>query len=282
MPTALSLTQPIVYRTQPFGANANPLYAGDGLKGHTAEDWAFTHGADVLVPADDAYCYAVRNKDNVDPMKYRAAYFLVPGWNGYSDWSEVSLGHADKILVTPGKTYKRGAKAITAGNTGDVYAGRRYVTKAEKLKGSIAGTHLHGPQVRPVKRMKNRKSSETYLTDANGYFRKDGYYFEVVNYKNGYNGCIDPAQFYPGAKFVFNRDLTIGSTGTDVRELQKLLNRHGFIVASSGNGAPGKESDYFGALTQNALKAFQKVHSITPVAGYFGPKTRRYIASMGL
>ncbi|OGZ06823.1 MAG: hypothetical protein A3C93_05005 [Candidatus Lloydbacteria bacterium RIFCSPHIGHO2_02_FULL_54_17] len=75
----------------------------------------------------------------------------------------------------------------------------------------------------------------------------------------------------------FTRDLTLGSTGVDVRALQVWLNTHGHIVAGSGAGSLGNESNYFGKLTQAAVAKFQTARGITPVAGYFGPKTRAAI-----
>ncbi|MDB5260568.1 MAG: baaA1 [Candidatus Nomurabacteria bacterium] len=69
--------------------------------------------------------------------------------------------------------------------------------------------------------------------------------------------------------FNFKRPLSLGAKGEDVRSLQIYLNMHGYQVASSGNGAPGKESDYFGIKTQLALKKFQKANGIT-ATGYLG------------
>src|SRR3990167_5945480 len=152
----LTLTPPAPFskRTQPFNANANPLYSGKGLKGHTAEDWDLGWDKPVKVLSPKAYCYSVMNKDNADPMKYRAVFTLVQGYNGLSDWAEISYGHANKILAVPGETYYEGETLMTVGNAGTVYAGGRLVTKEEKLAGSRAGHHLHGPQVRPVRRVK--------------------------------------------------------------------------------------------------------------------------------
>jgi len=58
--------------------------------------------------------------------------------------------------------------------------------------------------------------------------------------------------------FIFTRTLTIGSTGTDVFNLQRALNSLGYIIANSGPGSSGNETFYFGQLTAEALKMFQK------------------------
>ena len=72
---------------------------------------------------------------------------------------------------------------------------------------------------------------------------------------------------------LFTRNLYLGSTGSDVKALQKFLNLHGFIIAKSGVGSLGKENTSFGLATQKALKAYQKHYGITP-NGSFGPATR--------
>jgi hypothetical protein len=73
---------------------------------------------------------------------------------------------------------------------------------------------------------------------------------------------------------IFTRNLTLGSSGADVKELQELLNAQGFLVAKSGAGSKGHETSYFGPSTQAALERLQKAYGITPAAGYFGSKTR--------
>ncbi len=84
-----------------------------------------------------------------------------------------------------------------------------------------------------------------------------------------------------GTGYQFTRNLTLGSTGTDVMELQKFLNAKGFTVAASGAGSVGMESTYFGVKTQQALAKFQAANAISPAAGYFGPLTRAKVNSMG-
>ena len=80
----------------------------------------------------------------------------------------------------------------------------------------------------------------------------------------------------PGSS-TFTRDLELGMSGEDVRELQRYLNTHGAVIAGSGVGSPGQESNYFGALTRAALARYQAANAISPAAGYFGPKTRAFV-----
>ena len=78
-------------------------------------------------------------------------------------------------------------------------------------------------------------------------------------------------------QFVWTRDLTIGSTGEEVRALQEFLNQKGFIVSESGYGSPGQETEYFGEKTRQALIRYQQANGIEPAQGYFGPITRTHI-----
>jgi|GEM_PF-5435482 len=84
----------------------------------------------------------------------------------------------------------------------------------------------------------------------------------------------------PAEAQTFDRSLTLGSSGEDVRDLQIFLNTHGYVVSDEGVGSPGNESDYFGALTKKALAAFQKANNIYPSVGYFGPLTRSFIEAL--
>jgi len=83
------------------------------------------------------------------------------------------------------------------------------------------------------------------------------------------------------SSYNFTRNLTLGSTGEDVKALQQFLNANGYTVATSGAGSAGNESTYFGTLTKNALAKFQAAKNISPAVGYFGPITMSAIKSMG-
>lgn len=77
--------------------------------------------------------------------------------------------------------------------------------------------------------------------------------------------------------FVFTHNLAFGMTDPDVKVLQQFLNANGFTITKSGAGSLGKESDYFGGLTQIALGKFQKANGISPSVGYFGTLTRALV-----
>lgn len=64
----------------------------------------------------------------------------------------------------------------------------------------------------------------------------------------------------------FNRNLKLGDKGEDVRYLQQILNEDPETqVATSGNGAPGNESTYFGQRTKEALIKFQEKYASSTI-----------------
>jgi peptidoglycan hydrolase-like protein with peptidoglycan-binding domain len=74
-------------------------------------------------------------------------------------------------------------------------------------------------------------------------------------------------------------DLQLGTISSCVRLLQIKLNTLGYIIAITGPGRPGGETNIFGPLTQVALARYQREHQISPALGYFGPLTRSYLSS---
>ncbi|MDD2807651.1 MAG: peptidoglycan-binding domain-containing protein [Patescibacteria group bacterium] len=76
-------------------------------------------------------------------------------------------------------------------------------------------------------------------------------------------------------------NLKLGDTNSQVKILQQLLNKSGFIIAKSGPGAVGNETEYFGSLTRAAVQRFQCEKNIvcqgseaTTGYGQTGPQTR--------
>jgi len=83
--------------------------------------------------------------------------------------------------------------------------------------------------------------------------------------------------------YVFAANLTVGSKGQDVMNLQKVLNMSADTQVASGGsaGSPGNETSFFGPATKAAVIKFQIKNGISPVAGYVGPITRAKLNSMG-
>lgn len=267
----MKLIQPEGYLTQPFGVNYNNSYTSSGLKGHTGEDYVIHWKAPIRAVVTGEV-YSILNEHNPNTDKYRAVFQLVDdGEYSY----EVSYGHIDSALCKEGEIVKVGTPIATEGNYGLCFVGGVQVTPSEKANGK--GHHLHF-QVRKLIRVKKRKAGKQYIRNSEGLVVRNGLYYEVLDYMNGYNGCIDATIFYttslPYQKPKIDRDLTIGDTGTDVIILQDFLKEKGFFpqkIDSTG---------YFGKITQNALMDFQKANNIQPALGYFGKITRAFIANL--
>lgn len=89
-------------------------------------------------------------------------------------------------------------------------------------------------------------------------------------------GAALPALANTNLSFIpcgFSKDLEVGSSGEEVRCLQKFLNDNGFKVASSGVGSPGNETNLYGSLTAAAVKRWQSAKNLT-ASGTFGPLSR--------
>ena len=73
------------------------------------------------------------------------------------------------------------------------------------------------------------------------------------------------------------RNLSRGSEGVDVKNLQRMLIAEGYMIV-------GRDSGYYGPLTEQAVQVFQYIHNIvtsgspeTTGYGVVGPQTRLYI-----
>jgi len=72
----------------------------------------------------------------------------------------------------------------------------------------------------------------------------------------------------------FTRDLTVGSTGSDVTTLQTFLEENGYLTIPAGVA-----KGYFGSLTASALSSYQAANGVSPAVGYFGPITKASVAT---
>ena len=59
------------------------------------------------------------------------------------------------------------------------------------------------------------------------------------------------------------RDLSVGMTGEDVRQLQRFLNQDSRTrVSISGPGSPGNETTTYGERTQQAVMQYKRIHNL--------------------
>jgi hypothetical protein len=87
--------------------------------------------------------------------------------------------------------------------------------------------------------------------------------------------AIVPAE----ASYTHTGLLKMGMTSSQVMSLQQTLNGGGFLVATTGAGSPGMESNYFGAKTKAAVMAFQSAKGLT-VDGIVGAQSGTALAAM--
>jgi hypothetical protein len=84
----------------------------------------------------------------------------------------------------------------------------------------------------------------------------------------------------PGSRKLITASLYLGINHPEVILLQQILNKHvdTVLISKTGAGLPGKETTYFGNVTDDAVKRFQRKYNIAfpgdPGYGMVGPKTR--------
>ena len=90
-----------------------------------------------------------------------------------------------------------------------------------------------------------------------------------------------------GAIPAVTQNLQLGDENSEVKFLQKILNKAGFTITAAGPGSPGNETDYFGELTRQAVQRFQCAKNIvcsgdegTTGYGLVGPKTRAVLTDV--
>lgn len=242
---------------QKFGENLNGSYVAGGLKGHSGLDFSCGFGSPIISPFD-GYVYKVLTPKRPASDGFTGVFMLVD--NGIESF-EWLVGHCDPT-VAPGMNIKKGDVLGTEANHGTVYSGNIRITLAMQAAGDQRGHHRHD-QKRPYMRTKNLTGVSLSIEDGMYY---DGYYYQVWDYYNGYNGCIDPS------KPLFTRDLWLGSKGYDVYCLQRFLALRAYF-----NTEP---TGYYGPITLAAVSKFQADHNILPVAGYCGTKTRTLLNTL--
>ncbi len=251
----LKLTPPVKNGvvSQGYAGNGNSFYRENNLMGHPGTDW-ISHYDDTIVDSvvgfNKKYVYKIINRDNSDLSKYRAVFQIVEADDGVF---EVSYGHCNKITCSHGYT-EAGSPLATEGNTGDVYVNGVAVTATEKEKGSKAGAHIHH-QLRRI--AKTKLTTLTTLSAENGsdFIDEEGYHFDISNYSNGYNGCIDLMPYITGSVAVPVRlyPAQYGQTSENVRNIQKRLISLGYVIPAGSTG-------YYGSQTVAAVFAFQTAH----------------------
>lgn len=243
---------------QGFGGNATATYRAGGLLGHTGVDHSCGFGSPIHSCFETEYVYKVLDKKNPanDGSGFTGVFTIID--NGIEVF-EFLYGHCNPS-VTVGQILTKGTVLGTEANNGEVYSGGVRITLDMQKAGDRRGTHRHD-QKRILRKDKVMVPNVSYLTDRNGVFQKDGFYYAIPYINNGYAGCVN--WLLP----LFNRTLTLGMSGYDVKCLQNFLKARGYLNIE-------ETTEFYGRKTMAAVSAFQKAHGISPLLGVFGPKTR--------
>ena len=117
-------------------------------------------------------------------------------------------------------------------------------------------------------------------------FGADASVISNVRLSLGSSSIVPKVSTPTGVSAVFTRGLGKGSSNSDVKRLQQLLNSDSdTLIAPSGVGSPGNETVYFGSLTEKAVQKFQMKYGVVKSTsdagyGYIGPKTRTKLAEV--
>ncbi|MBI2175711.1 MAG: peptidoglycan-binding protein, partial [Parcubacteria group bacterium] len=102
------------------------------------------------------------------------------------------------------------------------------------------------------------------------------------------SAAAQPSTVAQAVSPAFTGVMKPGQSSSDIKRLQQLLNSDPDTrISASGVGAPGNETDYYGSLTEGAVKRFQAKYGIvssgTPETtgyGLVGPATRAKLAEV--
>lgn len=218
--------------TQGFGANATPTYIAGGLKGHSGIDSDGGYGSLVQSYWNQEYVYKVLdvNQPANDGSGFTGVFTIV---EQDGKCFEFLYGHLNPT-VKVGSILTNGSVIGTQGNNGECYYNGVQITLDMQKNGDHRGTHRHD-QARLLRKDRSIQPDTRYITDSNGILFKDGFYYAIPNYFNGYNGCFD---------------WTL-ETSPVVQKISKNSNVDEFMIA---------------------LKKFQESEGITPFPR-IGPKT---------
>lgn len=186
---------------QVFGGNATATYKAGGVLGHTGIDNYCGYGTNVNAYWGNEYVYKVLTKENPsnDGSGFTGVFTLVDDERGCF---EFLYGHCDPT-ATVGQILPKGGILGTEANNGEVYSGTgtkdadfTRITLAMQKAGDHRGSHRHD-QMRTLLKEKTLRlptldKPPRYLFAPDGsLLKKDGFYFHVPDYYNGYNGCVD-------------------------------------------------------------------------------------------
>ena len=183
---------------QPFGGNSVATYKAGGLLGHSGIDNQCGYGTPINSYWDSEYVYKVLTKEN--PANDGSGFtgiFTIVEQDGRC--FEFLYGHCDPNpdLSNPnllGTIITKNSFIGRESNNGEVYSGadgNERITLAMQKAGDKRGAHRHD-QARLLKKVSVYDPSLQYISAPTGEaFFKDGYWYAIADWNNGYRGCYD-------------------------------------------------------------------------------------------
>ena len=177
---------------QLFGGNSVATYKAGGLLGHTGIDNQCGFGTNITSYWDSEYVYKVLTKENPsnDGSGFTGVFTIV---EQDGKVFEFLYGHCNPSVAV-GQILTKGDIVGTEANNGEVYSGKdgnERITLDMQKAGDRRGAHRHD-QARLLLKVALYDFSLQYISaPTREAFFKDGFFYSIQNYNNGYNGCFD-------------------------------------------------------------------------------------------
>lgn len=246
---------------QGFGENVELYLKAVNMRGHNGVDIALPCGTPILCPCDGVVVSV-----NNNPAGYGKSIEIFHGefdeevnefgQTLYKKYYSTIYAHCQEIFVIEGQEVKQRQVIATLGNTGFVISGNTpYWGDAPAGK----GCHLHFG-VRGY--VKGNFSGRIYTFH--------GEIYTITGFDNGVGGYIDPMLFFKPEELMkgapapkefshqFARDIVFSETSDEVKALQNALKIDGAFPKEV------KDTGYYGKITQQAVKDFQKKYKVAP------------------
>ncbi len=244
----------------------------------------------TLSPADDAEDVAV-NTNLVITFNEP----VVVGSGNISLYKTVGDVLVEAIVVGSGQVTGNATNTITVNPTADLQNGTQYYVRIDATAfddtsvNSFAGivdsttwsfTTVSAPEPEPTPVVQNRPGAVPLhvLVEINKQIALEN----ALNEMKRQEEIVQPAVSNTTvSKPIFTRNLSMRMRGADVANLQDFL-----VARNTGPAAQvlarTPRTQYFGALTRNALIEFQKANTINPALGNFGMRTRSFVDTVSV
>lgn len=264
---------PILFGLTPDNLTRNFGDPRSGGRSHEGLDIMTIKGAPIVSPTD-----AVVVRVGVGDSSGNHVYTANPGGETFA------YMHLDEVAdIDEGDELKKGDLIGYVGNTGNASGGAPHL-HFEIHKGDAKDPYPRIQSIFPMKDkikyleeiLENHDDGEEFAEFVVRHYRSDISIAQSLNIE--LPELITKATLAVPVPTTYAittapGDLTRGSRGPAVVELQNFLIKKG--IAS---GATLKADGSFGPATERALAEFQAAVGIVPSKGYYGPKTRAYVA----